>query len=52
MAVRAAQRRFRSPEVVPTGQHTNLPPLVEGPAVRLASRHAKIRRDWYRTRVR
>jgi hypothetical protein len=48
--VYAAQRRFRSPEVVPTSQHTNLPPLVEGPAVRLASRHAKVRRDGYRKR--
>jgi len=31
--------------VVPTSQHKNLPPLVEGPAIQLASRHAKFRRD-------
>jgi hypothetical protein len=36
--------------VVPTGQHTNLPPLVEGPAIRLASCHAKVRREGYRRR--
>jgi DNA-directed RNA polymerase specialized sigma24 family protein len=36
--------------LVPTGQHTNLPPLVEGPAVRLASRHAKVKREGYRKR--
>ncbi len=33
--------------VVPTSQHTNLPPLVEGPAIRLARRHAKVRRKGY-----
>jgi hypothetical protein len=38
--------------VVPTSQHTNLLPLVEGPGIRLASRHAKIRRGGYRTRAR
>jgi hypothetical protein len=32
----------------PTSQHTNLPPLVEGPAIRLARRHAKVRRAGYR----
>jgi hypothetical protein len=36
--------------VVPTSQHTNLPPLVEGPVVRLAGRHAKIRREGYQRR--
>ena len=50
VAVCAVQRRFEHSEVVPTSQHTNLPPLVEGPAVRLASRHAKVRRDGYRKR--
>jgi hypothetical protein len=34
--------------VPPTSQHTNLPPLVEGPAIRLARRHAKVRRAGYR----
>jgi hypothetical protein len=33
---------------LPTSQHTNLPPLVEGPAVQLARRHAKVRRAGYR----
>jgi hypothetical protein len=36
--------------VLPTSQHTNLPPLLEGSAVRLASRHAKVRREGYRRR--
>jgi hypothetical protein len=36
--------------VHPTSQHTNLPPLVEGPAVRLVGRHAKVRREGYRNR--
>jgi hypothetical protein len=36
--------------VPPTSQHTNLLPLIEGPAVRLAGRHAKVRREGYRTR--
>jgi hypothetical protein len=43
---RAAELRGRL--VVPTSQHTNLPLLVEGPAVRLASRYAKVRRAGYR----
>jgi site-specific DNA recombinase len=38
--------------VPPTSQHTNLPPLVEGVAVRLARRHAKLRRGGYRTLAR
>jgi hypothetical protein len=37
---------------LPTSQHTNLPPLVEGPTVRLVGRHAKVRRAGYRTRAR
>jgi hypothetical protein len=36
----------------PTSQHTNLPPLVEGPVVRLAGRHAKTRRAGYQRRHR
>ncbi len=35
---------------LPTSQHTNLPPLLEGSTVRLASRHAKVRREGYRRR--
>lgn len=32
-AVCAAQRRFEHPAVVPTSQHENLQPLIEGPAI-------------------
>lgn len=31
----------------PGSQNTNLEPLVEGPAIRLAARHTKIRREGY-----
>jgi hypothetical protein len=40
----------RSTLMPPTSQHMNLPPLVEGPAVELAGRHAKVRREGYRRR--
>jgi hypothetical protein len=31
----------------PASQNANLEPLIEGPAISLAARHAKVRRDGY-----
>jgi site-specific DNA recombinase len=36
-------------DVPPAGHNTNPNPLVTGPAIRLTARHAKTRRDGYRT---
>lgn len=46
----SAQVKHQRRAALPTSQYTNLPPLVEDPAVELAKRHTKVRREGYRRR--
>ncbi|MDA8311130.1 MAG: hypothetical protein M0Z46_11065 [Actinomycetota bacterium] len=43
-----ARRTGRSAHLA--SQNANLEPLIEGPAISLAVRHTKVRRDGYRRR--
>ena len=44
----AGQMRAEDWSAPPAPQNANLAPVVEGPAISLAARHAKVRRDGYR----